>query len=131
MAVLATSTLMTEKKTEEELEWVLYIRYSTTFKDQTKVLLDLESEVNVISQAFTHQLGLSIWKINIEAQKINDTTLETYGIIVSTFSVVDKDSRERFFEKRFLLADIRPNIVLEMPFLTMSNVDIDFQAQDL
>ncbi len=38
----------------------------------------------------------------------------------------DKDSRERFFEKSFLLADIKPDIVLGMPFLTMSNADLDF-----
>ncbi len=52
-------------------------------------------------------------------------------MIVSTFSVSDKDSKERFFEKNFLLADIKWDIVLGMSFLTMSNADIDFQAQDL
>ncbi len=43
----------------------------------------------------------------------------------------DKDRRERFFEASFLLADVRPDIVLGMPFLTMSNTDVDFQARDL
>ncbi len=52
-------------------------------------------------------------------------------MIVLTFSVLDKDGRKRFFEESFLLADIKPNIVLKMLFLTMSNADIDFQAQDL
>ncbi len=52
-------------------------------------------------------------------------------MVVSTFSVLDKDGRERFFEESFLLADVRPDIVLEMPFLTMSNVDINFQVWDL
>ncbi len=51
VAVLATSTLMTDKKTEE-LERVPCIRYPVTFKDQTKALLDSGSEVNAISQAF-------------------------------------------------------------------------------
>ncbi len=52
-------------------------------------------------------------------------------MVVSTFSVLDKDGRERFFEESFLLADVSPNIVLGMPFLTMSNADVDFQARDL
>ncbi len=52
-------------------------------------------------------------------------------MVVSTFSILDKDGREKFFEESFLLADIKPDIVLEMPFLTMSNTDIDFQAWDL
>ncbi len=53
--VSVTSTLRIDKKTKrklEELEQVPCIRYSVTFKDQTKVLLDLESKVNTISQAF-------------------------------------------------------------------------------
>ena len=79
-----------------------------------------------MSQVFAHQLGLTIWKTNVGAQKIDGTTLETYGMVVSTFSVLDKDDRERFFEESFLLADVKPEIVFGMPFLTMSNADINF-----
>ncbi len=53
VVVSATSTSMTEKKTEEELEQVPCIWYSNIFKDQTKALIDSGSEVNVMSQAFT------------------------------------------------------------------------------
>ncbi len=84
-----------------------------------------------MSQAFTQQLGLKIRKTNVGAQKIDGTTLETYGMVVSTFSVLDKDGRERLFEQSFLLADVRPDIVLGMPFLTMSNTDVDFQVRNL
>ncbi len=84
-----------------------------------------------MSQAFTQQLGLKICKTNVGAQKIDGTTLKTYGMVVSTFSVSDKDEKERFFEESFLLADVKPDIVLGMRFLTMSNADVDFQAQDL
>ncbi len=52
-------------------------------------------------------------------------------MVVFTFSVSDKDGRERFFEESFLLADVSPDIVLGMLFLTMSNADVDFQARDL
>ncbi len=52
-------------------------------------------------------------------------------MIVSIFLMSDKDGRERFFKESFLLADIRPDIVLGIPFLTMSNADIDCQARDL
>ncbi len=131
MAVSATSTSMTDKKTEEELVWVPCIWYPVTFKDQTEALLDSGSEVNAMSSAFAQQLVLKIGKTNVGAQKIDGTTLETYEIVVSIFSVLDKDGRERFFEESFLLADVRPDIVLEMPFLTMSNANVDFQARDL
>ncbi len=52
-------------------------------------------------------------------------------MVVSTFSMLDKDCREGFFEESFPLANVKPDIVLEMPFLTMNNTDVDFQARDL
>ena len=52
-------------------------------------------------------------------------------MVVSTFSLFDKDGWERFFEGSFLLAVVKPDKVLEMPFLTMSNADVDFQAWNL
>ena len=84
-----------------------------------------------MTQAFTYQLGLKIWKTNIGAQKIDGTTLEICGIIVFPFSILDKDNKESFFKESFLLTDVNLNIVFEMFFLTMSNADIDFQAWNL
>ena len=121
---------MTDKKTEEEaLEQVPYIWYLVTFKDQTKALLDFENKVNVMNSAFTSQLGLKIQKTNVGAQKIDGTTLETYRMVVSNFFVSNKNGRERFFKENFLLAEVKPKIVLEMCFLTMSNADVNFQAR--
>ncbi len=79
-----------------------------------------------MSQVFAYQLDLKICKTNVGAQKIDGTTLETYEMVVSTFSMLDKDGRERSFEENFLLANVKTNIVLEITFLTMSNVDINF-----
>ncbi len=62
---------------------------------------------------------------------IAGTTRKPYGIVVSTFCVLDKDDRKRLFEESFLLADVKPDVVLEMSFLTISNTDVDFQARDL
>ncbi len=52
-------------------------------------------------------------------------------MVVSTFSMLDKDGRERFFEESFLLADVKPDIVLCMPFLNISKAYVDFQARNL
>ena len=84
-----------------------------------------------ISQAFAYQLDLTIWKTNVGAQKIDGTTLETYRMVVFTFSISDKDGSKRFFEENFVLADVQPEIVFRMLFLTMSIADIDFQARNL
>ena len=52
-------------------------------------------------------------------------------MVVSNFFILDKDGKERFFEKSFLLANVNPDIILGMFKLTMSEADIDFQARDL
>ena len=52
-------------------------------------------------------------------------------MVVSTFFVLNKDDKEKFFEESFLLADVKLDIMLGMLFLTMNNANIDFQAWDL
>ncbi len=79
----------------------------------------------------TYQFGLKTQKTNVVAQKIDSTTLETYKMVVSTVSVLNKDGKKRFFEESFHLSDVKPDVVLGMLFLTMSNVNVDFQAQEL
>ena len=43
----------------------------------------------------------------------------------------DKTNRIRFFEETFLVANISPKIVFGMPFLTLSDADVDFSGQEL
>ena len=52
--------------------------------------------------------------------------LDTFGIIVSAFSVTKKANRVRFFEETFLVANVSLEEVLGMSFLTLSGADIDF-----
>ena len=47
-------------------------------------------------------------------------------MLVAAFSVIDKANWVRFFEKTFLVANVRPKVVFGMPFFTLSSVDIDF-----
>ena len=42
--------------------------------------------------------------------------------------MLKKNSSERFFQESFLLADVKLDILLEMLFLIMSNVKVDFQV---
>ena len=49
-------------------------------------------------------------------------------MVVSTFFVLNKDGKERFFKESFLLVNVNPNVVFEIFFLTINNSNIDFQA---
>ena len=94
-------------------------------------MIDSESEVNTIYPAFAKQLGLPIRPTDVGAQKIDRTMLDTYGMVVATFSVEDKANQVRFFEETFLVANVSPEVVLGMPFLTLSGADVDFSGREL
>ena len=120
---------------EEALERISCIHYLVQFKDTDKALvqalINSWSKVNAIHPSFIKQLGLSIRPTDVGAPKIDGTTLDTHGIVVAAFSVEDKANRVRFFEKTFLVANISPEVVLGMPFLTLSGADVDFSGREL
>ena len=94
-------------------------------------LLESGSKVNAVHPAFAKELGLSIRLTDIGAQKIDGTTLDTFEMIVIAFLVTDKVNRVRIFEKTFLVANVSPEVVLKMPFLTLSGADVDFLVWEL
>ena len=135
VSVSATSTSMTNAR-EEALERVSCIHYQIRFKKDTdkalvQALIDSESEVNAIHPSFAKQLGLPIRSTDVGAQKIDGTTLDTHGMVVAAFSVENKANRVRFFEETFLVANVSPEVVLGMPFLTLSGADVDFSGREL
>ena len=78
---------------------------------------------------FAAKLGLSTWPTSIGTQKIDDSALKTYGMVIARFSIQDKTGKIRFFDESFLLADTSIELVLRMPFLTLSNTNIQFEIE--
>ena len=118
------------------MKYVPYIQYLIQFKKDTnnaqvQALIDSGSKENAIHPTFAKQLGLSIKQTDVGVQKIDDTMLDIYGLVVAVFLVIDKANRVRFFEETFLMANISPEVVLRMYFLTLSDADIDFSDREL
>ena len=67
----------------------------------------------------------------LEAQKIDGTTLDIYGIVVTAFSVKNKANQVKFFEKSFLVAHVSPEVVFGMLFLTLIGADVNFLGREL
>ena len=110
------------------------IRYPITFRKKSLrvlALLDSGSEVNAIHPTFARELGLPIKTMDVGAQKIDGTMLNPFGMVVIAFSVTDKANQVRFFEETFLVANVSPEVVVRMPFLTLSGADIDFCGREL
>ena len=110
------------------------IWYPITFRKKSvpvSALLDSGSEINALHPTFPRELGLSIWITDVGAQKIDGTMLDTFGMVVVAFSVMDKANQVRLFEKIFLVPNVSPEIVFRMPFLTLSDANVDFSGQEL
>ena len=132
--VLATSTSVIvpkEEAVDENLGFnlvkVLCIRYSINFrKNSVSTFFDLGSEINIVYLIFAKELSLPIRLTDVRVQKIDSITLDTYGKEVVAFSMKEKANWVRFFKEIFLMANVSPEIVFEMPFLTLSETDVDF-----
>ncbi len=83
-----------------------------------------------MTPAYAKKLGLTTRKTSIGAQKIDGSPLETYGMVLASFSLKDSLRRARFFEEIFLLTDTSMELVLGMPFLALNNADFQFGAEE-
>ena len=100
-------------------------------KKQVKALLNSSSKVNTISSGYAKKLKLKVWQTNVKAQKINDSVLKTFEIVITDFQIENKANRPRFFPKIFLVANIKFEIILGMFFLKFNNADMPFDGKIL
>ena len=84
-----------------------------------------------MTPAYASKLGLRVRHTDVRAQKIDSSTLQTFGMVLANFQVEDKLGKTRFFQETFLLANISAEVVLGMPFLTLSNADVQFVEKEL
>ncbi len=84
-----------------------------------------------MTPGFAAKFGLISKPTNVGAQKIDGSTLETYGMSSEGFLLQDSFRRVRFFEETFWLANISIAVVLGMSFLFVSNVHFQFGAGEL
>lgn len=66
--------------------------------------------------AYASKLDLKTYHTNIEAHKIDNSTLKTFEIVLASFQIEDKQRRTRFFQKIFLSANISVELVLTISF---------------
>lgn len=90
------------------------------------VLLNSKSKVNIIHTTFAKKLGFSIRLIDVRTQKINDIILDTYGMIVTVFSVTNKANKVKFFKETFVVANVSPELVFGMLFFFLNGANVDF-----
>lgn len=74
------------KKDDLVLEKVSCIYYPVWFKkDKVKALINFGSEINTIIQAYILKLNLKIRSTNVQTQKINNSILEKFEMVLTSF----------------------------------------------
>ena len=117
---------------DKEVVRVLCIYYPVQFQEeQVKALLDSSSKVNAMNLNYAWKLGLKIRRTNVGAQKIDGSALKTFGIVIADFQIENMASKPRFFEKTFLVADTKFEVILWIPFLKISNANVLFGKRTL
>ena len=82
--------------TSRPLERVPCIHHPLRFRKdlrETRALIDSGSEVNAMTPAYAAKLGLGVRETNIGAQKIDGSTLHTFGMVLADFQVENKLGR--------------------------------------
>lgn len=109
------------------LEKILYIHYLLYFQkdpQETRVLINLSSEINAMIFVYVAKLGFKVRKTNIVALKIDGSTFDTFRMVIANFQIKDKLGRVWFFQETFLIANTILEIIFKMLFLTFTNIDI-------
>lgn len=91
--LLATSASITrEEKEDKTLIRVLYINYPVWFQkdiNNFKVILNLSSEVKVITPAYASKWDFCICLSNIDAKITDRYILATFKMVVTSFQIKD------------------------------------------
>lgn len=80
---------------------------------------------------YIEKLGFPIQKIAVSAQKIDSKTLVTYRIVVVNFFIQDKYNNDQFFKESFLVANTNMKVLLGIPFLFPSYINVRFPKKEL
>lgn len=97
-------------------------------KNQAKILVSLDSskEVNAITLAYATNLSWKLWFTNVKTQKIDNSIIKTFKIVLANFQFQDKFKKSQFFQKTFLVVNTNVTVILDKFLLVFSNANIIF-----
>ena len=60
------------------------------------------------------------------AQKIDESAIETFGMVIANFEIEDKYGKPRFFQELFLIINTKFEVIIGMVFFKISNANMSF-----
>ena len=106
-----------------KLQYILYILYPIqVYQQLAEVLINLGDEINTMNPNFAKKLGFQVCKTKVGAKKIDGSKWDTFGMVIVSYSIEDKERRSYSFEEIFLLTDISMDIAPSISFFTLNNI---------
>lgn len=125
--MLRTASSKASVEALKTIQWVSCFWYPTQFKNiEIRALIDFKSKVNAMTLAYIAKLGFVTQKTEVGAQKIDSSLLETHSIASAVIILQNSLGRMQFFEEAFLLNNTSIKVILQISFLSFSNVDVEF-----
>ena len=90
---------------------IYYLIWFKKSKVQVQTPLNSGNKINAMILGYVLKLGLKVCFINVEAQKIYNSTFEIFKMVLASFQVENTLGRAWFFQKMFLLTDFRIEVV--------------------
>lgn len=81
--------------------------------------------------SYAKQPNIWVCQINVSAQKIDSSKLNTFNIVIVFFLLDDQNKKFCFFKMSLFFSDINMDIIFGMLFLTYSNIKVNFNDQVL
>lgn len=75
-------------------------------------MIDISSKVNAIMPAYIMRLDLNVQPTNIDAQKIDNSIIQTFAMALASFQINNKLKRPWLFQETFVTANTNVNVIL-------------------
>ena len=84
-----------------------------------------------MSPAYASKLGLKVYSTNVILQKFDNSTFDTFEIVLAYFQIKNKLDKLWLFQEIFLIANTTLEVIFGILFLTLSNADVQFIEKKL
>ena len=92
-----------------------------------KIMLNCDSEVNLIKKYFVRKLNLKACALNgIDLITFDNKSLQTHEIYFLIITIKDLTETKRFFEKFFLTMNIDDDLIFNMFWFELVNFDVNW-----
>ena len=108
------------------IRWIIKISFTALNYKTIKVILNCDSEINLIKKYFVRKLNLKIYALkNIDLIIFNNKSFQTYAVYFLIIAIKDLTRTKYFFKKFFLTINIDDDLIFDILWFKLINFNIN------